>query len=169
VFRQQRMAKFVICTSRKTRAPTSQNLRPAFDTIPRVLLTENSVSGQRIFIGQEYDSASQLSYLNARYYDGGKGKFLSQDPCLELKPRYLVAGISVLSKLRQAFPFDNLRSPRACILEADSVQEQESARPPAGHFHISLSPQPDWPLDGHVYEDSLLPSRSDGDIWRTVP
>ncbi|MEK7500364.1 MAG: RHS repeat-associated core domain-containing protein [Patescibacteria group bacterium] len=34
----------------------------------------------RKYIGQEYDAASQLSYLNARYYDGGRGQFLSQDP-----------------------------------------------------------------------------------------
>ena len=27
-----------------------------------------------------YDAASALSYLNARYYDGDKGRFLSQDP-----------------------------------------------------------------------------------------
>lgn len=35
---------------------------------------------QRKFIGQEYDQATQLSYLNARYYNGANGKFLSQDP-----------------------------------------------------------------------------------------
>jgi RHS repeat-associated protein len=34
----------------------------------------------RKFIGEMYDGASALSYLNARYYDGGKAKFLSQDP-----------------------------------------------------------------------------------------
>jgi RHS repeat-associated protein len=35
---------------------------------------------QRKFIGQMYDSASSLSYLNARYYDGARGNFLSEDP-----------------------------------------------------------------------------------------
>ena len=35
---------------------------------------------QRKFIGEQYDAASQLSYLNARYYDGAKGRFVSQDP-----------------------------------------------------------------------------------------
>ncbi len=34
----------------------------------------------RKFIGETYDPATQLSYLNARYYDGGNGKFISQDP-----------------------------------------------------------------------------------------
>ncbi len=34
----------------------------------------------RTFIGQFHDDESDLSYLNARYYDGGRGQFLSQDP-----------------------------------------------------------------------------------------
>nr|WP_255679752.1 SpvB/TcaC N-terminal domain-containing protein [Methylocystis sp. WRRC1] len=34
---------------------------------------------QREYIG-EYGDATGLSYLNARYYDGGRGQFLSQDP-----------------------------------------------------------------------------------------
>jgi RHS repeat-associated protein len=36
--------------------------------------------GQRIFIGQEYDVDTGLSYLNARYLNGKLGKFISQDP-----------------------------------------------------------------------------------------
>jgi RHS repeat-associated protein len=35
---------------------------------------------QRKFIGQEYDAQTALSYLNARYYDGTRGQFISQDP-----------------------------------------------------------------------------------------
>jgi RHS repeat-associated protein len=35
---------------------------------------------QRKFIGELYDVDTSLSYLNARYYDSSKGKFLSQDP-----------------------------------------------------------------------------------------
>lgn len=34
----------------------------------------------RKYIGQEYDLDTTLSYLNARYYDGGRGQFVSQDP-----------------------------------------------------------------------------------------
>jgi RHS repeat-associated protein len=41
---------------------------------------QTSFNEQRKFIGEMYDSASQLSYLNARYYNGTTGKFLSQDP-----------------------------------------------------------------------------------------
>ncbi len=35
---------------------------------------------QRQFIGQEYDPKTSLSYLQARYYDGARGAFISQDP-----------------------------------------------------------------------------------------
>jgi len=35
---------------------------------------------RRKFIGQEYDEGIQLSYLQARYYSGSRGLFLSQDP-----------------------------------------------------------------------------------------
>jgi len=35
---------------------------------------------QRKFAGHEYDSSTGLSYMGARYYDAGYGRFLSQDP-----------------------------------------------------------------------------------------
>lgn len=34
----------------------------------------------RKYIGEFYDPASDLSYLNARHYDGKRGRFISQDP-----------------------------------------------------------------------------------------
>ena len=34
----------------------------------------------RKFTGHEYDSSIALSYMKARYYDGTRGQFLSQDP-----------------------------------------------------------------------------------------
>ena len=37
-------------------------------------------SEQRKFAGQEYDVDTGLSYMNARYYDGLVGRFISQDP-----------------------------------------------------------------------------------------
>jgi RHS repeat-associated protein len=37
-------------------------------------------SSKRQFIGQRYDEEDALSYLNARYYNGGTGQFLSEDP-----------------------------------------------------------------------------------------
>jgi RHS repeat-associated protein len=40
---------------------------------------------QRKFAGTEYDSGTGLNYMGARYYAGGKGRFLSEDPAfLEL-------------------------------------------------------------------------------------
>jgi len=35
---------------------------------------------QRTYIGEHYDDETDLSYLNARYYKGDRGQFLSQDP-----------------------------------------------------------------------------------------
>lgn len=35
---------------------------------------------QREYIGEYYDEESNLSYLNARYYEANRGQFLSQDP-----------------------------------------------------------------------------------------
>jgi RHS repeat-associated protein len=43
-------------------------------------IATGSFSEQRRFIGEEYDLESSLSYLNARYYEGSRGQFLSQDP-----------------------------------------------------------------------------------------
>ena len=34
----------------------------------------------RKYIGQYYDEGTQLSYLNARYYQSSRGQFISQDP-----------------------------------------------------------------------------------------
>jgi RHS repeat-associated protein len=36
--------------------------------------------GQHIYIGQYQDDQTSLDYLNARYYDGSRGQFLSEDP-----------------------------------------------------------------------------------------
>ena len=35
---------------------------------------------KRKYIGEEYDAQTQLSYLNARYYNGSQGQFSSEDP-----------------------------------------------------------------------------------------
>jgi len=42
--------------------------------------TATSTNEKRKYIGQFTDDNSGLSYLNARYYDSGRGQFLSQDP-----------------------------------------------------------------------------------------
>ena len=48
--------------------------------------TGNS-SEQRKYIGEEYDEATGLNYLNARYYDSKQGQFLSQDPVFWYLPK----------------------------------------------------------------------------------
>ncbi len=40
----------------------------------------STFSEQRKFTGQEYDQDTGLNYLNARYYNGMIGRFLSEDP-----------------------------------------------------------------------------------------
>jgi RHS repeat-associated protein len=39
-----------------------------------------SFNERRKYIGQDYDGQTQLDYLNARYYDGSRGQFISEDP-----------------------------------------------------------------------------------------
>ncbi len=41
---------------------------------------DSSFSEQRKYIGQEFDEATGLNYLNARYYNADIGRFTSQDP-----------------------------------------------------------------------------------------
>jgi RHS repeat-associated protein len=43
-------------------------------------IASGSHSEQRRFIGEEYDGDTEFSYLNARYYQGSRGQFMSQDP-----------------------------------------------------------------------------------------
>ena len=43
-------------------------------------IATGSISEQRRFIGEEHDPDTEFSYLNARYYQGSRGQFLSQDP-----------------------------------------------------------------------------------------
>ena len=46
----------------------------------RINQTTNNFNEGKQFIGQYSDPESNLSYLNARYYEGTRGQFLSQDP-----------------------------------------------------------------------------------------
>lgn len=58
-------------------------LAETVDYFPFGSIRQNSTpagnSEQRKFIGQEYDAATELSYLEARYYDPKLGRFLSED------------------------------------------------------------------------------------------
>ena len=46
----------------------------------RVSEKNGSFTEQRQYIGDEFDSNSNLNYLNNRYYNSGQGQFISQDP-----------------------------------------------------------------------------------------
>ncbi len=46
----------------------------------QVKANTGTYGSQKQYIGQYYDTDSALNYLNARYYDGGRGQFLSEDP-----------------------------------------------------------------------------------------
>jgi RHS repeat-associated protein len=43
-------------------------------------IASGSSAEQRRFIGEEFDGDTDFSYLNARYYQGSRGQFMSQDP-----------------------------------------------------------------------------------------
>ncbi len=43
-------------------------------------ISSGAYTGQRQYVGQIYDADTGLDYLNARYYNGTQGRFISQDP-----------------------------------------------------------------------------------------
>ena len=52
----------------------------SYDPFGKVLAQTGSLNTKNGYIGEAYDDATGLSYLNARYYDAGRGQFTSQDP-----------------------------------------------------------------------------------------
>ena len=58
---------------------------------------QTTLNEKRKFIGQYADDATNLSYLNARYYNGTNGQFFSQDPVsrdlamMQKQPAYILA------------------------------------------------------------------------------
>jgi RHS repeat-associated protein len=56
----------------------------------RVDQTTNSFRENKQFIAQYSDPETNLSYLQARYYDGSKGQFLSEDPVFLGDPKQQV-------------------------------------------------------------------------------
>ena len=81
-----------------------------FDYYPygstRVNTNTGKISEGRKYIGQFYDDAAQLSYLNARYYNPVRGQFLSQDPI------FLALGSSVAEQIAQQKLRDILSDPQ---------------------------------------------------------
>jgi RHS repeat-associated protein len=57
----------------------------------RLDIKAGSFNEQRKYIGQEFDNATGLNYLNARYYHSTIGRFISQDPMFWGLPAELLA------------------------------------------------------------------------------
>jgi RHS repeat-associated protein len=53
----------------------------------RIATSTYPTNEKRQYIGQMYDQGSGLSYLNARYYSGSQGQFLSEDPVFWGNPK----------------------------------------------------------------------------------
>src|SRR5215471_12438898 len=53
----------------------------------RIDQTTNNFRENKQFVGQYSDPETNLSYLQARYYDGMKGEFLSEDPVFNGDPK----------------------------------------------------------------------------------
>ena len=53
-------------------------------------ISSGSRTAQRQYIGQIYDVDTGLNYLNARYYDGNRGQFISQDSMFWQLPEELL-------------------------------------------------------------------------------
>ncbi|OHA58443.1 MAG: hypothetical protein A2571_01535 [Candidatus Vogelbacteria bacterium RIFOXYD1_FULL_44_32] len=70
----------------------NSNVMQSIDYLPygAKRISSGTDVSQREFIGQIYDELTSLSYLNARYYDGSRGQFLSQDPMFWQLPSTLL-------------------------------------------------------------------------------
>ncbi len=77
-------ALFSFVTALADGTATTSEMLVGFDGMTSTTTGTSTESGEgvglSVFIGQTYDDSTTLSYLNARYYDGGNGKFISQDP-----------------------------------------------------------------------------------------
>ncbi len=73
----------VVVTSIPGTSPVNGGIAEILDYYPFGAIRTDSVSQgsaeQRKYIGKEYDVETGLNYLEARYYDGKLGRFLSQD------------------------------------------------------------------------------------------
>lgn len=62
-----------------------------YDAFGVPVQTSGAIRDAYTFAGLDYDSASDLYYADARYYDPSTGRFLSQDPVASVNP-YPYAG-----------------------------------------------------------------------------
>ena len=89
----------------------------------------NTSVGWRIYIGQYLDDATNLDYLNARYYDSGRGQFLSEDPVFWRDQR---------QQLQDPL---TLNSPRTTGSGSNSGNTQATGKSASGWSEYMLDPQ----------------------------
>jgi RHS repeat-associated protein len=105
------------------------NYRPFGSTNLDLGTTGNESRG---YIGQVYDGESNLSYLNARYYDGGRGQFLSEDPA------FLAVGNSnQLKALTNENQYEYLGDPQQFNAYSYAKDNPISSSDPTGKSTIS--------------------------------
>ena len=88
---------------------------------------------QRTFIGQNFDTETDLSYLNARYYKGTQGQFLSQDAT------FLAVGDE--NRLKQVTGLDQkaiLADPQVLNSYSYAKDNPMTNKDPDGKFLIAL-------------------------------
>lgn len=111
--------------------------------------TAGGYSGdKRKYIGQQYDAATQLSYLNSRYYNGMQGQFLSQDP------GFLAMGNSnKVQQLTNQNQMALLANPQELNAYSYSQDNPITKSDPSGNWYIDLNatfvvPIPYFPVVG---------------------
>ena len=123
-----------------TNAVTDQNgaLVQLLDYYPygatRVSTSSYPTNEKRQYIDQFSDAQTGLNYLNARFYDGSRGQFLSEDPV------FLALGDK--NQVKQLTPQnqqDALINPQQMNIYAYSRDNPISQKDPDGRFSIGVS------------------------------
>jgi RHS repeat-associated protein len=112
-----------------------------------------SADADRTFIGQFGDDATELSYLNARYYDPARGQFLSQDPTF-----LAIGNMNELRRLTRQEQSIVLSEPQALNSYAYAKENPLLYKDAEGLWALKLGVQgtvPGWGLSGSagVYAD----------------
>ncbi|OGZ10556.1 MAG: hypothetical protein A3C93_01940 [Candidatus Lloydbacteria bacterium RIFCSPHIGHO2_02_FULL_54_17] len=112
-------------------------------------LPSSGFSEKHQFIGQYYDDATALSYLNARYYQGANGKFLSQDPIardigmMQKMPAYILAFGGANGMIEQTSVLSN---PQMLNSYSYSVNNPINFSDPSGLWYKEfITGQQSWP------------------------
>ncbi len=99
----------------------------------------------RTFIGERYDASTNLNYFNARYYEGTRGQFLSQDPV------HLAIGNPDLIKKYTGREFQNyLSDPQQLNSYSYGRGNPISNKDPSGNGVFQGSASVGWWLGGGV-------------------